>query len=115
MSRASTRTPAATLAALVLACLLPAMPAQAADDGTCVGKGEYSRIKNGMTIDKLGKGAATANAPSPTPTARASSATVGNVACEDWQPDLDVSVRYHQPVVGLTHVTKKALDVYVAS
>ena len=42
MSRASTRTPtpAATLAALVvLACLLPATPAQAADDGTCVGKG----------------------------------------------------------------------------
>ena len=33
------------------------------------------------------------------------------VACEDWQPDLDVSVRYHQPVVGRRTVNKKALDV----
>ena len=37
------------------------------------------------------------------------------VACEAWQPDLDVSVRYHQPVVGRRTVSKKALDVYVAA
>jgi hypothetical protein len=34
------------------------------------------------------------------------------VACDSWQPDLDVSVRYHQPVVGRRTVTKKALAVY---
>ena len=36
------------------------------------------------------------------------------VACEEWQPDKDVAVRYHQPVVGRRTVTKKALAVYVA-
>jgi len=35
------------------------------------------------------------------------------VACEEWKPDLDVSVRYHQPVVGRRTVNKKALDIYV--
>ena len=100
MSRASTRTPAATLAALVLACLLPTTPAQAADDGTCVGKGEYSRIKTGMTIDKLGK-VLHGQLPFADTDGKGKQRYRWYVACEeDWQPDLDVSVRYHQPVVG---------------
>ena len=115
MSRVSTRTPtpAATLAALVvLACLLPATPAQAADDGTCVGKGEYSRIKAGMTIEKLGK-ALHGQLPFADTDGKGKLRYRWYVACEDWQPDLDVSVRYHQPVVGRRTVNKKALDVYV--
>jgi hypothetical protein len=35
-------------------------------------------------------------------------------ACDAWQPDLDVLVRYHQPVVGRRTVSKKSLDVFVA-
>ena len=113
MSRASTRTPAATLAALaVLACLLPATPAQA-DDGTCVGKGEYTRIKAGMTIEKLGK-VLHGQLPFAETEGKGKQRYRWYVACEEWKPDLDVSVRYHQPVVGRRTVSKKALDVYVA-
>ena len=116
MSRASTRTPAATLAALavlaVLACLLPATPAQAADDGTCVGKGEYTRITAGMTIDKLGK-VLHGQLPFAETEGKGKQRYRWYVACEVWKPGLDVSVRYHQPVVGRRTVTKKALDIYV--
>ena len=112
MSRASTRTPAATLAALVLACLLPAMPAQAADDGTCVGKGEYNRITAGMTIEKLGK-VQHGQLPFAETEGKGKQRYRWYVACEEWKPDLDVSVRYHQPVVGRRTVNKKALDIYV--
>ena len=113
MSRASTRTPAATLAALaVLACLLPATPAQAADDGTCVGKGEYNRITAGMTIEKLGEGLH-GQRPFADTEGKGKQRYRWYVACEEWKPDLEVSVRYHQPVVGRRTVTKKALDIYV--
>ena len=113
MSRASTRTPAATVAALVvLACLLPATPAaQATEDGTCVGKGEYSRIKAGMTIEKLAK-VLHGQLPFADAEGKGKQRYRWYVACEDWQPDLDVSVRYHQPVVGRRTVSKKALAVY---
>jgi hypothetical protein len=114
MSGASTRTPAATLAALaVLACLLPTTPAQAADDGTCVGKGEYRRIKAGMTIEKLGK-VLHGQLPFADTEGKGKQRYRWYAACEDWQPDLDVAVRYHQPVVGRRTVNKKALAVYVA-
>ena len=114
MSGASTRTPAATLAALaVLACLLPTTPAQAADDGTCVGAREYHRIKSGMTIEKLGK-VLHGQLPFADTEGKGKQRYRWYVACEDWQPDLDVAVRYHQPVVGRRTVNKKALAVYVA-
>jgi hypothetical protein len=114
MSGASTRTPAAALAALtVLACLLPATPAQAADDGTCVGKGEYHRIRAGMTIEKLGK-VLHGQLPFADTEGKGKQRYRWYAACEDWQPDLDVVVRYHQPVVGRRTVNKKALAVYVA-
>jgi hypothetical protein len=113
MSRASARAPAATLAALVmLASLLTATSARAADDGTCVGKGEYGRIKAGMTIEKLGK-VLHGQVPFADVEGRGKQRYRWYVACEDWKPDLDVSVRYHQPVVGRRTVVKKALDVYV--
>jgi hypothetical protein len=35
------------------------------------------------------------------------------VACAEWQPDQDVAVTYHQPVVGRRTVTKKALQTYI--
>jgi hypothetical protein len=113
MPRASTRTPAATLAALVvLASLLTTTPAQAAGDGTCVAKGEYNRIKAGMTIEKLGK-VLHGQLPFAETDGKGKQRYRWYVACEDWQPDLDVSVRYHQPVVGRRTVNKKQLDVYV--
>ena len=112
MSRASTRTPAATLAALVvLACSCRPRRRQATDDGTCVGKGEYSRIKAGMTIEKLGK-VLHGQLPFADAEGKGKQRYRWYVACEDWQPDLDVSVRYHQPVVGRRTVNKKALAVY---
>ncbi len=114
MSRASTRTPKAILAALaVLACLLPAAPSQAADDGTCVGKGEYGRIKSGMTIEKLGK-VLHGQLPFAESDGKGKQRYRWYAACEEFQPDLDVSVRYHQPVVGRRTVNKKALAVYVS-
>jgi hypothetical protein len=119
MSRSgpSNRAAAAALATLaLLACLLPGLvsgAAEAADDGTCVGKGEFKKIHGGIGIQKLvtilhGQ------------TAFADTAGKGNkrvrwyVACDDWQPDKDVAVTYHEPVVGRRTVTKKKLVAYVA-
>ena len=57
-SRTRNRAAAPALATLALvACLLPGLvpgAAAAADDGTCVGKGEYKKIHGGMSIQKLG-------------------------------------------------------------
>jgi hypothetical protein len=109
------RAAAAALATLALvACLLAGLvsgAAEAADDGTCVGKGEYKRIHGGMGIQKL-----VTILDGQTPLA--DTAGKGNkrvrwyVACEEWQPDKDVAVSYHEPVVGRRTVTKKKLDVY---
>jgi hypothetical protein len=114
-SRPRNRAAAPALATLALvACLLPGLvsgAAEAADDGTCVGKGEYRSIHGGMGIQKL-----TTLLDGQTPFVDA--AGKGNkrirwyVACDAWQPDKDVAVSYHQPVVGRRTVTKKALDVY---
>jgi hypothetical protein len=108
---------AATLATLALvACLVPGLVsgAVAADDGTCVGKGEFKRIHGGMTIEKLGK-VLHDQTPFADIEGKGKKRIRWYVACEAWQPDKDVAVSYHQPVVGRRTVTKKALDVYVAS
>ena len=117
-SRPRSRTTAPALTTLVLvACLLPGLVsgvAAAADDGTCVGKGEYKAIHGGMGIQKL-----TSVLHGQTPFAdlalRGTKRVRWYVACDAWQPDKDVAVRYHQPVVGRRTVTKKLLDVYVPS
>ena len=102
-------------AAVLLAALLsPGLaPVAVADDGTCVGEGEYRAIKGGMSIAKLQQ---TLHGQIPF----AETAGSGKqryrwyVACEAWQPDADVAVRYLKPVVGRRTVTKKSLDVFVA-
>ena len=117
-SRPLNRASAATLAALALvACLVPGLvsgAAVAADDGTCVGKGEFKRIHGGMTIEKLGK-ILHDQTPFADTEGKGKKRIRWYVACEEWQPDKDVAVSYHQPVVGRRTVTKKALDVYVPS
>ena len=90
------------------------LPGADAADNTCVGQGEYKRIHGGMTIQKLVE-----VLDGQTPFAESAGANNKQrirwyAACEDWQPDKDVVVRYHQPVVGRRTVTKKGLDVYVA-
>jgi len=87
--------------------------AMAADDGTCVGRGEYKAIKSGMTIDKLGE-ALHGQTPFADEEAKGKQRTRWYAACDIWQPDKDVAVRYHQPVVGRRTVTKKSLRIYVA-
>ena len=113
MPRPRTHTPATALAALaVVACLLPSGAAQAVD-GTCVGKGEYGQIKPGMTIQKLGM-VLHGQTPFATVDGKGKHRFRWYAACDAWKPDLDVVVRYHQPVVGRRTVTKKSLDVFVA-
>jgi hypothetical protein len=117
LSSPHTRRAAPALAALALAaCLLPGVvwsAAGAADDGTCVGKGEYRRIKGGMSIQKLGE-VLHGQTPFAESTSNGKHRTRWYAACDAWQPEKDVSVRYHQPVVGRRTVTKKSLGVYVA-
>jgi hypothetical protein len=104
-------------AALVLAGLLcpgsGLAPAVAADDGTCVGQGEYKSITSGMSISKLQQ-AVHGQAPFADTAGKGRQRYRWYVACDAWQPDLDVAVRYRQPVVGRRTVTKKSLAVYVA-
>ena len=113
--RARRRASAPVLAALVLvASLAPGLvggPAVAADDGTCVGKAEFKRVHGGMTIEKLGK-VLHGQVPFADTEGKGKKRTRWYVACDDWKPDLDVAVTYHQPVVGRRTVTKKALAVY---
>jgi hypothetical protein len=106
--------PAASLLAVVL-CLPVLAPSVsvASDDGSCVGSGEYKAIKVGMTIEKLGK-VLHGQTPFATIDGRGKTRYRWYFACEAWEPDRDVVVRYHQPVVGRRTVSKKALDVYVA-
>jgi hypothetical protein len=115
-SRPSTRPAAPALAALALVTSLgPGLvssAAQAAADGTCVGRGEYKHIHGGMTIQRLGE-VLHGQTPFADTAGKGNKRTRWYVACEEWEPDLDVAVRYHQPVVGRRTVTKKALDVYV--
>jgi hypothetical protein len=104
--------PALVLLAGLVTPLVPGS-ALAADDDTCVRRAEYKAIKSGMSIDKLGQVLHGQ-------TAFADVAGKGKqrirwyAACDEWQPDKDVAVRYHQPVVGRRTVTKKSLKVYVA-
>jgi hypothetical protein len=106
--------PAASLLAIAL-CLPVLAPSVtvASDDGTCVGSGEYKAIKLGMSIDKLGK-VLHGQTPFATTDGRGKTRYRWYFACEAWQPDQEVVVRYHQPVVGRRTVSRKALDVYVA-
>ncbi len=109
---------ARALAATLLAGLLCPVawsvgPAGATDDPTCVGKGEYNKVKSGMSITKLQK-TFHGQAPFAQTTGKGKQRFRWYVACEAWQPDLDVVVRFHEPVVGRRTVTKKRLDVYVA-
>jgi hypothetical protein len=101
------------LAGLLAPAFMPLSSAQAADDDTCVGRGEYKRITLGMSIDKLGQ-VLHGQAPFAETVGKGRQRYRWYVACDAWQPDRDVSVRYRQPVVGRRTVTKKALDVYVA-
>ena len=116
-SRQRTRGTAPALAALALGVsLVPGLvtgSAQAEDDGTCVGKGEYKRIHSGMTIQKLGS-ILDGQTPFADVEVKGKKRVRWYVACEEWQPDKDVAVRYHQPVVGRRTVTAKKLGVYVA-
>jgi len=82
-----------------------------AGDDTCVGRGEYKAINRGMTIEKL---AATLNSQTPFADVegKGKQRLRWYAACDDWQPQKDVAVRYHQPVVGRRTVTKKSLAVY---
>ena len=92
---------------------LVATPATAADDGTCVGKGEYKAIHGGMGIQKLGT-ILHGQTPFAEAAGKGKQRIRWYVACDEWKPDLDVAVTYHQPVVGRRTVTKKSLTVYVA-
>ena len=116
-SRTRTRALAPALGALVLAVsLVPGLvtgSAQAGDDGTCVGKGEYQKIHGGITIQKL-VSILDGQTPFADTSLKGAKRIRWYVACEEWEPDKDVAVRYHEPVVGRRTVTKKSLDVYVA-
>jgi hypothetical protein len=105
--------PAASLLAisLCLPLVVPTLPVSA-DDGTCVGKGEYSRVKAGMSIQKLGQ-VLHGQTPFADIDGKGKHRIRWYSACEAWQPELDMVVRYHQPVVGRRTVSKKSLDLYV--
>jgi hypothetical protein len=124
---ARTQPPMGTLwpaLALLAGLLMPFAPVNAeapghpgvgdtAGDDTCVGKGEYKAIKRGMTIEKLAQ-ALDGQTPFADVEAKGKQRVRWYAACDDWQPEKDVAVRYHQPVVGRRTVTKKSLAVYVA-
>ena len=116
-SRPRNRAAAPALATLALvACLLPGLVsgvATAADDGTCVGRGEYKRIHGGMGVQKLST-VLHGQTPFADTAGKGNKRTRWYFACDEWQPDKDVAVSYRQPVVGRRTVTKKLLDVYVA-
>jgi hypothetical protein len=97
------------IAASVLV-LVPASPGVAA--APCVGEAEYNLIHAGMTIQKLGK-VLDDQVPFATSDGRGNQHYRWYDACEAWQPDRDVVVRYHQAAVGRRTVTRKALKVYV--
>ena len=97
--------------ALPAAVAAPATDARAAD-ATCVGKGEYKAIHGGMTIEKLGK-VLEGQTPFADLEGRGKQRLRWYAACDAWQPEKDVLVRYHQPVVGRRTVTRKALAVYM--
>jgi hypothetical protein len=112
---ARTATSVLPAAALVVGLLCPVLvpaPAQA-DDGSCVGSGEYAKIKRGMSMAKLQK-TLHGQVPFAETEGHGPQRYRWYVACDDWQPDLDVAVRFHQPVVGRRTVTKKALESFVA-
>ena len=90
----------------------PTAPALAAD-ATCVGQGEYKAIHGGMTIEKLGK-VLEGQTPFADLDGHGKHRLRWYAACDAWQPEKDVLVRYHQPVVGRRTVTRKSLDVFVA-
>ena len=92
---------------------VPQGPAAQGADDTCVGKGEYGAIANGMSIQQLTK-AVHGQVPFAETAGKGKQRYRWYVACDAWQPDLDVYVRYHLPVVGRRTVSKKGLDVYVA-
>jgi len=104
--------PAIVLTAALLVTVPSGTAAQGADD-TCVGSGEYDSIANGMSIQQLAK-ALHGQTPFADIEGKGKQRYRWYAACDAWQPDRDVYVRYHQPVVGRRTVTKKGLDVYVA-
>jgi hypothetical protein len=113
-SRPRARALAATLLAALVCPVTGAVgPAVAADDGTCVGQGEFKNITPGMSITKLQQ-AVHGQAPFAETTGKGKQRYRWYVACDAWQPDFDVVVRFLQPVVGRRTVTKKSLDAYVA-
>ncbi|MEO6512998.1 MAG: hypothetical protein ABIO16_18515 [Nocardioides sp.] len=106
--------PAAAMLAGLLGPAVVLVPAAvAADDGTCVSQHEFGQISSGMSMTKLQK-AVHGQTPFADTTGRGKQRYRWYVACEDWKPDLDVAVRYHQPVVGRRTVTKKSLETFVA-
>ena len=98
--------------ALLAGLLCPVTTAVAAADGTCVGEGEYKAIKSGMSIEKL-TDVLHGQKPFAESIGKGKQRFRWYVACDEWQPDEDVAVRYHQPIVGRRTVTKKSLSVYV--
>lgn len=114
-SRTRTAPALATIAALALsASLVPGLVAgeAVADDPSCVGKGEYKKIRGGMTIQKL---AALLDGQTPFAVVegKGRQRIRWYAACDGWQSVKDVAVRYRQPVVGRRTVTGKKLAVYV--
>ena len=89
--------------------LVPSTPSGAATP--CVSKAEFELIHSGMTIQKLGN-VLDGQVPFATADGKGNQHFRWYVACEAWQPDRDVKVRYHQAAVGRRTVTKKALAVY---
>jgi hypothetical protein len=104
-------------AAVLVGLLCPAtvlVPAAvAADDGTCVSEHEFGKISAGMSMAKLQK-TVHGQVPFAETTGHGKQRYRWYVACDDWQADLDVAVRYRQPVVGRRTVTKKSLATYVS-
>ncbi len=112
--RSRTVLPAAAVLAGLLCPAVALVPAAvAAANGTCVGEHEFAKITSGMSMTKLQK-AVHGQVPFADTAGKGKQRYRWYVACDDWQPDLDVAVRYHQPVVGRRTVTKKSLAAYVA-
>ncbi len=90
--------------------LVPSAPSGAA--APCVSKAEFDRIHSGMTIQKLGV-VLDGQTPFATTDGKGNQHYRWYDACDGWEPDRDVKVRYPQAAVGRRAVTKKALAVYV--
>jgi hypothetical protein len=97
---------------LIVASAVVLVPATSSGaDTPCVSKAEYELIRPGMTIQKLAK-VLDDQPPFATIDGKGKQHYRWYDACQEWQPERDVLVRYHQAPVGRRTVTKKALEVF---